>query len=57
MRLLFALLVLLAAPAAAQGPDFTALVRDAGASVVNLTGSLPPPVLPHLPLADDEAED
>jgi len=56
MRILLALLVLLAAPAAAQGPDFTAVVRDAGASVVSLTGS-PRPVLPDLPLAGDEAED
>jgi serine protease Do len=56
MRILLALLVLLAAPAAAQGPDFTAAVRDATASVVSLTGS-PRLVLPDLPLADDEPED
>jgi serine protease Do len=56
MRKLLALLVLLAAAsAAAQAPDFTALVRDAGASVVNLTGSLRR-VLPDLPLAEDEAD-
>jgi serine protease Do len=57
MRILPALLVWLAAlSAAAQPPDFTAVVREAGASVVNLTGG-PRPVLPDLPLADDEAED
>src|SRR5688572_1014813 len=57
MRILVALLVLLAAPcASAQAPDFTELVRDAGASVVNLIGRLRP-VLPDLPLAEDEAED
>jgi serine protease Do len=53
---LLCLALALLPPAAAQGPDFTALVRDAGASVVNLTGS-PRPVLPDLPLAEDEAED
>jgi serine protease Do len=42
--------------AAAQGPDFTALVREAGASVVNLTGGLQP-VLPDLPLADEDTDD
>jgi serine protease Do len=57
MRLVFAVLVLLAVKcAAAQGPDFTTLVRDAGASVVALTGGLQP-VLPDLPLPDDDAED
>jgi serine protease Do len=55
MRVLLSLLVLLAAPAAAQGPDFTAIVRDATASVVSLTGS-PQPVLPDLPLAEDEED-
>jgi serine protease Do len=56
MRVVLAALVLLAVKcAAAQGPDFTALVRDAGASVVALTGGLRP-VLPDLPL-DEEAED
>jgi serine protease Do len=40
----------------AQGPDFTALIRDAGASVVNLTGGLQP-VLPDLPLNDEDVED
>ena len=53
MRLLIALLVLFAGCAAAQPPDFTPLVRDAGPSVVVLTGSLPPPVYPDFPLADD----
>ena len=53
---LLCLALVLPPPAAAQGPDFTALVRDAGASVVNLTGSARP-VLPDLPLAEDEAED
>jgi len=57
MRVVFAALVLLVVKcAAAQGPDFTALVRDAGASVVALTGGLQP-VLPDLPLPDDDAED
>ena len=57
MRILLALLVWLAAPtAAAQPPDFTAVVRDAGPSVVSLTGS-PRPVLPDLPLADEGPED
>jgi serine protease Do len=57
VRALFILLVLLVSPpAAAQAPDFTALVNEAAASVVNLTGNLRP-VLPDLPLAEDEAED
>jgi serine protease Do len=57
MRALFALLMALAAScAAAQGPDFTALVRDAGAAVVALTGGLHP-VLPDLPLPEEEPED
>ena len=57
MRALLILLVLLVSPpAAAQAPDFTVLVNEAAASVVNLTGSLRP-VLPDLPLAEDEAED
>jgi serine protease Do len=52
---LFALLLVL--PAHAQAPDFTALVRDVAGAVVNLSGSLRP-VLPDLPLAeDDEADD
>ena len=42
------------AGAAAQPPDFTALARDAGASVVVLTGSLRAPLYPDLPLAEDE---
>jgi serine protease Do len=42
--------------ASAQGPDFTALVRVAGAAVVNLTGGLQP-VLPDLPLSDEDVED
>ena len=57
MRIVVALLILLASPcASAQAPDFTALVRDSGASVVNLIGRLRP-VLPDLPLAEDEGED
>ena len=52
MRFLLALLVLVAAAATAQPPDFTHLVRDVGASVVNLTAR-GRPVLPDLPLADD----
>jgi serine protease Do len=57
MRIILALLVALAVPLArAQGPDFTALVREAGAAVVNLTGSLHP-VLPDPPLADEETAD
>jgi serine protease Do len=56
MRTLLALLLLLAAvPAAAQAPDFTALVRDGGAAVVNLSGGAPA-VLPDLPIAE-EADD
>ena len=42
------------AGAAAQPPDFTGLARDAGASVVVLTGSLRAPLYPDLPLAEDE---
>lgn len=45
--------LLVAPPAAAQAPDFTALVREAAGAVVNLSGSVRP-VLPDLPLADDE---
>jgi serine protease Do len=57
MRIVLLALFLLAATSApAQGPDFTALVRDAGASVVNLTGGLQP-VLPDLPLNDEDVED
>ena len=56
MRPLLALLTVLAAlPAAAQAPDFTALVREEAAAVVNL-GGRPRPALPDLPLAD-EADD
>ena len=57
MRFLLALLALLAAPpAAAQAPDFTALVKQAAPSVVNLTGRLrlAPPDLP--PAEDDDEE-
>jgi serine protease Do len=62
MRLLLILLVALApsiAPAQAPAfaaPDFTVLVRDAGAAVVALSGgqSL---VLPDVPLAEDALED
>jgi len=46
----------LIAPAAAQAPDFTALVRDEAAAVVNLSGGLRP-VLPDLPLAEDGEEE
>jgi serine protease Do len=53
---LLALLLLAAGPAPGQGPDFTALVRDAGAAVVNLTGGLQA-VLPDVPLADEDLED
>jgi serine protease Do len=44
---------LLAGSAAAQAPDFTALVRDEAAAVVNISGSLRA-ALPDLPLAEDE---
>ena len=56
MKAVFALLALLAAPALAQAPDFTVLVRDAGAAVVNLSSgqSL---VYPDLPLADEDTEE
>jgi serine protease Do len=53
---LLALFLLAAAPAPGQGPDFTAVVKDAGAAVVNLTGGLQP-VLPDVPLADEDVED
>ena len=57
MRVLLALLVLLAtASAAAQAPDFTAVVRDGAAAVVNLSGGARA-VLPDLPLADEAADD
>jgi serine protease Do len=56
MRLvLLALFLFAAGPLPAQGPDFTALVRDAGAAVVNLTGGLQP-VLPDVPLADEDED-
>jgi serine protease Do len=42
-------------PAAAQTPDFTALVRDQAAAVVNVSGA-PRPVLPDLPLAEDDED-
>ncbi|HEX7221169.1 MAG TPA: trypsin-like peptidase domain-containing protein [Burkholderiales bacterium] len=54
MRPLLVLLMVFVAGAAAQPPDFTALARDAGASVVVLTGSLRAPLYPDLPLAEDE---
>jgi len=54
--LLIGLVLLLAGPAAAQAPDFTLLAREAGAAVVNLNTSLRP-VLPDLPLPDDDEED
>ena len=53
---LLALLLLAASPAPGQGPDFTTVVRDAGAAVVNLTGGLQA-VLPDVPLADEDLED
>jgi serine protease Do len=57
MRALLAGLALLAAmPAAAQLPDFSAVVRDAASAVIQLRAILSP-VLPDLPLAEDEAED
>jgi serine protease Do len=57
MRAVLAIAAALAVSgAAAQAPDFTALVRDAGASVVNLTGGLQP-VLPDVPLADEDTDD
>jgi len=43
------------AQAGAQAPDFTALVREEAAAVVNLSGGLPA-VLPDLPLAEDDEE-
>jgi serine protease Do len=46
-------IALLAGSAAAQSPDFTALVRDEAAAVVNISGSLRA-ALPDLPLAEDE---
>jgi serine protease Do len=51
-------LALLLAPAAlAQAPpDFTALVRDAAGAVVKLSGALQP-VLPDVPLAEDEEDE
>ena len=43
--------------AAAQAPDFTALVRDQGAAVVNISaGYATPPVLPDLPHDESLAE-
>src|SRR5687768_5924095 len=57
MKFLFSLLLLLVAPAAAaQAPDFTALVRDAGAAVVALSGGQSM-VYADLPLAEDQAEE
>jgi serine protease Do len=57
MRILLALLLALAAPVApAQAPDFTALVRDAGAAVVALSGGQSM-VYADLPLAEDQAEE
>jgi hypothetical protein len=56
MRIVLALLLALAAPAvpaqapASAAPDFTALVRDAAAAVVNLTGGQSS-VYSDLPLA------
>ncbi|HVJ12364.1 MAG TPA: trypsin-like peptidase domain-containing protein, partial [Burkholderiales bacterium] len=50
------LLLLAAAPAAAQAPDFTAVVRDGAAAVVNMSGGARA-VLPDLPLADEAADD
>ena len=56
MKLVFALLVLLAAGPARAQPDFTRLVRDAAASVVALTSG-ESAVLPDLPLAEDADDD
>ena len=56
MSRLVVLLLFFTSCAAAQAPDFTALVREATPSVVNLTGKLRP-VLPDLPLADDAEPD
>jgi serine protease Do len=53
---LLALLLLAAGPAPGQGPDFTTVVMDEGAAVVNLTGGLQA-VLPDVPLADEDLED
>ena len=56
MKLILALLAMACAPALAQGPDFTALVRDASAAVVNLSGAQSV-TYPDLPLADEEEEE
>ena len=56
MKVILALLALLASPALAQAPDFTLLVRDAAAAVVNLSGAQDA-VFPDLPLADEEADE
>jgi serine protease Do len=56
MRILALLVLLAAPPAAAQAPDFTALMREGAAAVVNLSGGLRA-ALPDLPLADEEADD
>jgi serine protease Do len=56
MRRFILLWVLATGSAFAQAPDFTAVARDAGASVVNVTGGFPP-ALPDLPLAEDEPEE
>jgi serine protease Do len=53
---LIGLALLVALPASGQAPDFTALAREAGASVVRVSGRVRP-VLPDLPLADDVPED
>jgi serine protease Do len=57
MRFVFGVILFLAVTAApAQTlPDFTALVREAGAAVVNLSGG-ESAVYPDLPLADEEDE-
>ena len=56
MKVVLALLWLAACPALAQAPDFTALAREAGASVVRVSGSTRA-ALPDLPLADDLPDD
>jgi serine protease Do len=56
MKAVLVLLWLAACPALAQGPDFTVLVREAGASVVRVSGSART-VLPDLPLDEDLPRD
>jgi serine protease Do len=54
MRCLAFLVVLVPLGAAAQAPDFTALVRAESAAVVSIGGAYStPPVLPDFPVADE----